>query len=530
MVTIGGESLTLADLRRAYAELDSPDRPLLGTREQRVAFVESVVERRLLERRGEEVIASDPALEAALERQRRAILVRRLLTLEAGEPVISPADVEAAYAQMGFRCRVEKASFFSEEDALAARAAIEAGADFGAAAEAAFGLRQRRESWVQWSGSPDPVAQAVIGLEPGELSGPVTDGALVLLMRLLQREPVALPPLEEVRTRITAGLRVLRQAERVDALGERLLRERGVRLDAAGIELLVRRTSEAIVDSIAADLESGWAIPRFSPGEEGTVIAQWEGAPGWTAADYRGAIEATTPVQRPRLHLRPEVQAACRAAITRELLFAEAVRRDLDGEWWAARAIARARADHLAAVAAEGMSREGTVDPAELDSIATMLQSAQPHLFERRATARVLWLEFPDSEIAAAEGTRLRLTGGRARLAEVLAADRLVPFTYHVTAVGPAALDIPEISEAIFRGGVGAVSGPHDLGGTWVVVECLSLEPARQLTREEVLEDVGMRMRHGDQRGVQRWLASRKEELRVTVDEARLDALAPGAG
>ncbi|MGQ0722003.1 MAG: hypothetical protein ACT4PE_10580 [Candidatus Eiseniibacteriota bacterium] len=530
MVTIGGESLTLADLRRAYAELDSPDRPLLGTREQRRAFVERVVERRLLERRGEELTASDPALEAALERQRRAILVRRLMTLEAGEPEITPADVEAAYAHMGFRSRVEKMSFLTEEAALAARAAIEAGRDVDAAVEAAFGLRQRRGVWVQWSASPDPVAEAVIGLEPGALAGPVIDGPLVLLLRFLEREPVALPPLDEVRTRITSGLRVLWQAERVDALGERLRRERNVRLDPAGVDLLVRRTSEAIVESIAADLESGWAIPSLSPGEEQAVIAEWADAGRWTAADYRNAIEATAPVQRPRLHLRAEVEAACRAAITRELLLAEALRRELDREWWAARAIEHARADHLAGMAAEQMSRDVQVDATDLDSLATMLQATQPHLFERRATARVLWFDFPAPEVAAEEGERLRARGGRARLAEVLTDDRPVPFSYHVTTVGPGGLDIPEVSAAILRGGVGAISGPHDLGGTWIVVECLSLEAARRLTREEVLEDVRLRMRHGDQRAVQQWLASRKEELRVTVDEARLDVLAPGAG
>jgi peptidyl-prolyl cis-trans isomerase C len=529
VVTIDGESLTLADLRRAYAELDS-HRPLLGTREQRAAFVENVVDRRLLQNHGRDIAAADSTVGEALERQRRAILVRRLMTLEAGEPSISPEEVEAAYARMGFRQRVERASFLSEEAARAAAAEIQAGADFAAAVERAGGLRHQRDAWVQWTTSPDPVAEAVAQLEPGALSEPVNDDPLVLLVRLLEREALALPPLEEVRTRIIAGLRVRRQAERVEALGERLRAERGVRLHSDGVDLLVRRTSEAIGESLDEGLESGWAMPRLSPEDRDVVVAEWSGGERWTAADYRVALESTAPVQRPQLHLRREVEAACRAGVTRELLVDEALRRELDREWWAARALARAREDHLAAVAIDRMGRDLEIDPAELDSIATVLESVQPQIFERGAIARVLWFDYPSPDVAGAEAKRLRAIGGRARLAEVLTEDRPVPFSYHITSVGSGALDVPEISNAVFREGVGAVSGPHDLGGTWIVAECLSLEPARRLTREEVLEDVRRRLRHGDQRVVQRWLVSRKEELRITVDEAGLDALAPGAG
>jgi hypothetical protein len=200
----------------------------------------------------------------------------------------------------------------------------------------------------------------------------------------------------------------------------------------------------------------------------------------------------------------------------------------LDREWWAARAITRAGEDLRARLAMERLNRELRIDPAELDSIATMLQAAQPQLFERGEVARVLWFDFPTADVARAEGERLHAAGGRARLAELFAANEPIPFTYYVTAVGAGALEVPSISDAIAREGVGAVSGPHDLGGTWVVVECLSFQPARRLTREEVLEDVRSRLRHGDRRAVERWVAVRRQEVGVTVDETGLDALAPG--
>ena len=52
VASIGSDSITLRDLRRALADLSPSDRPHLDTREQRAAFVESVVARRLLEEEG----------------------------------------------------------------------------------------------------------------------------------------------------------------------------------------------------------------------------------------------------------------------------------------------------------------------------------------------------------------------------------------------------------------------------------------------------------------------------------------------
>jgi hypothetical protein len=76
---------------------------------------------------------------------------------------------------------------------------------------------------------------------------------------------------------------------------------------------------------------------------------------------------------------------------------------------------------------------------------------------------------------------------------------------------------------------VGALAGPADLGGIWVLAECLRIQPGRQLTPDEIREDVRERLRRSDRRGVEAWLADRREELGMRVDEAALDAIAPGA-
>jgi hypothetical protein len=294
---------------------------------------------------------------------------------------------------------------------------------------------------------------------------------------------------------------------------------------------LAARTREVILRDDAQTGAADWAVPVLNAEEEGRVIAEWSGGARWTAADYRNALRDAVPAQRPRARLVAAVAAACEAGVTTQLLYEEALRRDLDEEWWAGRALRRAREETWQAAAVAHLRHQESPATAEVDSLTSLLLSVQPQLFRREDRAHVLWLELPTREAADQERDRIQSRGASARLQDILdgEASPLVG-TYLRTTLTRGAVELPEIEREVFEGGPGSLAGPHELRGQWVLAACLRVVPGRELSREEALDDVWERTRQaGVGEAPERWVAARKQEIGFSIDEDALDALAPGA-
>lgn len=527
VVTVGRETLSLRDLRREYAELPPAERRGLATRPGRRAFVDATVDRKLLAAYGRELAREDPEALASLERQRAELLVRRLRTLEAGEQGVDPALRDEALARMAELHLAERAWFASREAAEAARAAAVRGAAFAQAAEDARGVAAESPEWMRWSPSPDPVSDAVSGTRPGEISEPVADAGRWVLVHVLERRAEPDTAGEAVADAVARGLRARRAAERVEAMTVRLREDAGLRVPDEGIALLVRRTAEAILDGNAGSLDREWAVPRPAPDEEDVTVAEWSGG-RWTARDYAKEIERWIPLQRPQLHLAAEIRSAVDWMADQHIQVAEAERRGLEQEWWARRSLDRLEQARLVQLAVDRID-SSSPDLAEADSVAALLHSSQPELFRRETRARVLRIELTDPAVARAERDRVVAAGGgRARIQAILESEAAAVGTCRVLLLSRSEIGDPQVAATLFDGPAGVLAGPVELSGLWVLMETWALLPAHQLTAEEILVEVRQRMRRGDRAAVERWLAERREQVGVLVDEQALDQLAPG--
>jgi hypothetical protein len=432
---------------------------------------------------------------------------------------------------MGVRQRVERIHFPDDEARDAALAAIEAGADVAVAVQDAGGRREHPDTWLQWSQFGGPLVDAVIELPVGGVAAPSGEGPPFLILRVLERESVALPPLEDVRAQILRGLRVRHQTQRVEALARRLRKEAGVRLYDETIALLARRTAESILAPEDTEFGARWALPRLTAEEADRTVAEWGKEQRWTAGDYVRMLEEQSPQRRPRMSLPAAVRLECVRGVTTLLFVEEAHRRDLEEEWWAARALREARVDWLVQLALEDIEESAEVDASTVDSLATLLRQTQPELFRRASRARVLWFEFPTREAAEAEGKRMRKAGGAPeRLRRALEGEDVLLGTYRVLWLTAGGVDEAGLDRVARGEGTGEVAGPFDFGEKWVLVQRLDTEPERTLTSEEILEDVRARIRRSRRTSaIDRWVEARRKELGVNVDEEALDGLAPGA-
>ena len=522
VVRFGQRSLTADDLRTAYADLEPAARPSLATRDDRREFVERLVERRLLLDEGERLLAADSATARDVA-ERRSILVRRLRTIEAGDSPIDSAAVAAAYQRMRTTHHVDVFCFAREDDARTAKQKGLAGTEGTGA--------YRYDMWLVWSPFPDAVADAVVDLPIGQLGGPVRAGGGWRLVRVRERKPYDPGSIDPLRPHIFQGLRGRRESAAVDELAGRLRAAANVQLDSAAIQLLVESTRKAILRPGSAEQDEAWAMPTLNAEQESTRVATWKDG-ALTLGDYVRVLRRQPRGQRPRWMLEAEIRRTVDMEVTSRLLFAEAERRGLAAEYWVLRALERSRQERAlqrAIVEIERTGRESDVDTAA-DSLTTHLQATQPDLFAQSARARVLRFDFPTAEAGQAEIERIRRAGGpEARLRAILDGDAPPMGLYHLLYVTPAEMPSQEVVPRIFASGPGAVSGPHRLGDTWVVLACLDVQASTQASREQVLSELRARLaENAGARRVEEWLKRRKTELGVDVDDAALDALAPG--
>jgi hypothetical protein len=527
-VTIGGERLSIGDLRAIYADLPPADRPRLGTRAQRTAFVEGVVDRTLLRERGREIAEENPELLGRLEYAREETLIRRLRTLESGDDSPTAEDIERAHGILANEYLVERFFFADSAAAAAAHARVTAGEALRDAALAENGVYAGVPIWLKWSPFPDSLLDALPGLEPGDMPAPIVDGPRRALIEVLERREVPETSLEDVRDQIVRGLRNRQRAERLQEFLDGLRDAADIVIREEAVEDLVERTRRSILEGGRTLQHPGWALPDID--DAGRTVAEWSGG-RLTAGEYRSALESMVSLQRPHLNLHDEVRDVCRRAVDRGLLLAEASRRDLAAEWWTARALERLERGRFLQIAVERIESEAEMNPTAADSAASLLHSTQPELFRSQAKARIVRFEFTNREAADDEARRIRAAGGAMeRIAEILASKSVLAGSYRIVDVVADELGSPAAHEFVFLSEPGRLSAPLEFFGQWVLIEVQKVDPAYVLSAEEVLADVRARLSGGGEReALERWLAERKQAVGVAIDEQALNALAPGA-
>jgi hypothetical protein len=308
-------------------------------------------------------------------------------------------------------------------------------------------------------------------------------------------------------------------------------REVGLALRDETIALLTRKTRKVILESDATEHDRKWAIPELTAEEESLTVATWRGAGRWTAKDYQESIQRLIPAQRPSAaFLENWVRWACVDEVSKRLMYEEAVRRGIDRDWWVERALQDFREERRLRRVREEITSRIELENSTVDSLASALRASRGDLFRHAERAWLVRFDLRTREAALEERHRILKAGGAmARLDEVLKGDFAFRGAYHIIQLTPDGVTDPRVETAIFAEAPGTLRGPFELLGNWTLLECRSVEPARPMAPEEIRDHVRTQLIRGEAvAALSSWIATRRQEMRVTINEDALGALGPG--
>jgi peptidyl-prolyl cis-trans isomerase C len=151
----------------------------------------------------------------AMENEERSLMASAMIDQVVNDAVTDEAlqaayDAQYANVEPGTEYNASHILVATEEEALAAKARIDAGEDFAAvAAELSSDNSAANGGNLGWFSAGmmvEPFETAVMALEPGQVSDPVQTQFGWHLITLLETRPTAIPTLDEVRGDLTAAV------------------------------------------------------------------------------------------------------------------------------------------------------------------------------------------------------------------------------------------------------------------------------------------------------------------------------------
>jgi hypothetical protein len=531
VVRMGGEVLTVDDLRQAYADLPVPMRPLLGDPTERREFVDVLLRRRFLAELGRQIANARDVSDSSGTSRFDDILVDRLQAVGVGEIAFDEEDDERALALVRRVHRIETLVFRSVGEAASALSELRSGAVTWEELPRRPQVAARPAEWVRWSPFPNPVVDAADSLDVGRVSDPIPLSGSVQVIRVLERAEREAEGDEATSARIRQGLRTREQAVRGRALVQSLRAAADPRVDDDMLHVLVERTLDSILRSGLSEHDAAWAVPVFEGEESSLALVTWSPNGRWTLGDYAATLQRTNAAMRPRAApIEEEIVRTLTRQVDTRLLLDEARSRNLSEDWWAKRQLAQAQEEVWVGRALEDIQARIRIPPERVDSLATQILVAQPDAFVRSARSRFIRFDFATREDASRERAEIVRAGdATTRLEHVLRGAPSGMRSFHVVTLSPGGIGHPQIEQALFEEGQPEITGPIELGGAWVLVERLAFEPSRRLDSDEIRSDLTDRIRRGEASlAVANWLEERKRERGVLIDEDALSQLAPG--
>ena len=235
VATVNGTDITLGQLMIARAQLPQqydqfpPDVIFQGVLDQ-------IVQQQLL---SDSLTDVPDRVDWAMANEERSLRAGEVIT-DLTKTAVTDLAIQAAYDEMTAAAAAEPVKEWNashllvatEDDATAAQKRIAGGEDFAAVAtEVSTGPSGPTGGELGWFGPGQMVAefeQAVEGMEPGAISGPIQTQFGWHIIKLNETRDKAVPPLEEVRNEIVSGLQeavILSKIEELKAAADITLPE-----------------------------------------------------------------------------------------------------------------------------------------------------------------------------------------------------------------------------------------------------------------------------------------------------------------
>lgn len=534
VVTWEGESLTLEELRREIADSPASERPALSSPRERLAFVQRVLRRSLLEAELASLPDSVTAPTAQELRDRNDVLIRRLRALVGGMGDPTEDQVKDAERLSRTKFSIRRAVFTEESAARRARVTLDDGNSFASLESNSTCVVTAVETLQGWPWPLEPILEAVRELESGATSAPVTVGGSSQLVHVLERTTTPVPLDEEALIRVREGLRKRLREEKIRELESHVREGAKLEWDEAPLRALARSIGQKTLGDQGRETDAEFWIPEEFTGDQVLLrITPSMGRPdSITVADVGSILRKQTGGRR---FWKGSVEGAIRRLIdleiSRRLLLHEAHRDRLEKDWWAERELRRVESERITRVVSREVGRTLYASPSIPDSLAEVVLLAQPAFGTAPARAHVLRADFSSEFTARLEFDRIQKSGGLARYAErVLAGEIPSEAVFHKTHVTAGSLSNPALEQIVLSSPPGTLVGPIPSGTTWTVVQNISFDPARTRTPEELRREIqGNLQASQGPLAFESWVQERLSALNAKIDEVVLEELAPGA-
>lgn len=222
VATVGGTDITVGNMIVAWASLPEqyqglPDDVLFQ------GILDQLIQQTALAQQFSGELP--PRIELQLENERRSLVAGEAIDGIMQDP-LDEADVQAAYdadyggAEQAPEYNASHVLVETEEEALAVIAELEGGADFASVArEKSTGPSGPNGGQLGWFGPGAMVPEfeeAVIALQPGNISAPVKTQFGWHIVKLNESRVQDAPPLEEVREQIELQIRQIRAQKKIE--------------------------------------------------------------------------------------------------------------------------------------------------------------------------------------------------------------------------------------------------------------------------------------------------------------------------
>ncbi|MCA9755868.1 MAG: peptidyl-prolyl cis-trans isomerase [Candidatus Eisenbacteria bacterium] len=517
VITVGDEAIHADEFRYLFRQEAAADTSLLRDVAGRMRYAESLAEELVYEQLFREKEADlDPSRLDRVQDFKERRMVELLREIEYGDArKVSDAELAAAYARQGTRRHVRRIIVESQQKANEIRRAVMEGGLFDRVAQQ-VSLDERTRpiggdlGWLSYSDVPPLERDEVWATPVGEVSAPISGGAVWAVYQILEEDPnLSRGTLEEERETLELGIAMRKNATAIERYRRDLFERSNFRLDPAqlawmtihlrektqgavrGTDVMEAPTTEEKDGYLLSRGQIPWTGPPVLPADTSRVIATY---------DPDGKVQPllvfdqllSSPIPTwPTFEKSEDVEKLVRELVLERLEQAEAYRRGLD---------------QAPEVLFELRQREREVERRQL----VRNQLRNPNIpdrdeiyaeYERRLD------EFTSPEARRFVAFNATTEAAAARAAELMRAG--VPMAEVVAQFGPednvqatgdsgtppmtkgqsAALD-----HVLFALGLGDVSDPIPVGDTFTVGKVIEILPAEVEPFEDVRVDLQVRM------------------------------------
>jgi parvulin-like peptidyl-prolyl isomerase len=524
VASMGGQVLTVADIKAEYLSITKGSRPDLVAIEEKEQFVRDVLSKEIIETEARKIgLDKMPEVievgQNALRRQAWQVFYDDRIKSQVS---VGDDDLRALHAKQRYRYHL--AWIFVRSKVLAEElvARIKGGEDFGvlASRHSLDASRERAgDIGMRALGTmPEGVEDMIMAMSSGEVSDPIYYAGYYAIIKLHEKEQIEQQDFEAARS----SLEVMARSRRENLLQREVLAQLQQKYGLA--------FNDDVIDMIAAETEALYPsetvepgkVPEFSDEELARTVATYQGAE-WRVRNYVERIKAQSDYLRPGYGTDSEtIKAIIKDFIAGEIWFLEIRGEGYEEDPEVARQAERAFEEAIVTEMHTRLVADVTVDEDKLREFYS--EKTDELVTEPGARLAVITLE---TEADAEEVYReLQAGGSFSGLARAKSIDR-------VTGDNDGELrrplyrsqieQFPEIEDLVNQLSEGSYSRPiptpPGFGPEgYILVKVVEKIEARQMDFEEVRDMIGQRVLQLEQdRVFGEWLREKMEEYAVEI-------------